>query len=77
MRLGPLFRVLGTLLYGFIGYELGIALAGTTILNSENVWIIWGATLVGGIIGFILSPWLVTAPARQRAITCAHCQLAI
>lgn len=64
MRLGPLFRVLGTLLYGFIGYELGIALAGTTILNSQNVWVIWGATLVGAILGFILSPWLVSAPAR-------------
>jgi uncharacterized protein YacL len=64
MSLGPLFRVLGTLLYGFIGYELGIALAGTTQLTSDNAVIIIGATLVGGAFGYFLSPWIVIAPAR-------------
>ena len=34
MRLGPIFRVLGALLYGFIGYELGIALVGSFELTS-------------------------------------------
>ena len=63
MRLGPLFRVLGTLLYGFIGYELGIALAGTTQITSSNALQIWGATVIGAVIGFFLSPWLVMAPA--------------
>ena len=63
MRLGPLFRVLGTLLYGFIGYELGIALAGTTQITSSNALQIWGATGIGAVIGFFLSPWLVMAPA--------------
>ena len=29
MGLGPLFRVLGALLYGIVGYYLGVALAGT------------------------------------------------
>ena len=29
MQLGPLFRLFGTLIYGFIGWELGVALAQT------------------------------------------------
>lgn len=64
MRLGPIFRILGALLYGFIGYELGIALTGSVELNTDTAPIIWGATLGGALIGAILTPWLVIAPAR-------------
>lgn len=64
MRLGPVFRVLGALLYGFIGYELGIALTGTVELTSATAPVIWGATLGGALLGFLLAPWLVIAPAR-------------
>jgi uncharacterized protein YacL len=64
MRFSPLLRVLGAVLYGFIGYELGIALAGTVDLTTATAPIIWGATLLGGVLGFALSPWLVIAPAR-------------
>ncbi len=65
MRFSPLLRVLGTLLYGFIGYELGIALAGTIELTSATAPIIWSATLLGAVLGYLLSPWLVIAPARS------------
>ncbi|NJN84792.1 MAG: hypothetical protein HC802_22550 [Caldilineaceae bacterium] len=64
MRLGMLFRVLGTLLYGFIGYYLGIALAGTADLTTESARIIWPATFIGATLGYIFTPWLIIAPAR-------------
>lgn len=64
MRFAPLFRILGTLVYGFIGWELGVALAQTPELTTESAWYIVSCTLVGGALGFILSPWIVIAPAR-------------
>ena len=64
MRLGPFFRVLGTLVYGFIGWELGVALAKTNELTTESArWII-PAALIGALFGYLLAPWLVIAPAK-------------
>lgn len=64
MRLGPIFRVLGTLVYGFIGWELGVALARTRELTSSSITIILPTAVVGALIGFLLTPWLIVAPAR-------------
>ena len=64
MHFGPVFRVLGALLYGIVGYWLGIALAGTFTLNDQSAWLVWSATLGGAVLGFILTPWLIIAPAR-------------
>jgi len=64
MRFKLLFRIIGTLLYGFIGYELAIAFLGTAELTSASAPVIWGATLAGAVLGFLLAPWLVIAPAR-------------
>lgn len=65
MRLSPLFRVLGTLVYGFIGWELGVALAGTREITTETILYLLPATLVGAAIGYFLAPWLIIAPARS------------
>ena len=51
MRLNTLFRLLGTVLYGFIGWEIGITLVGTTELNTETWQVIIPATLVGARAG--------------------------
>ncbi|HXF61111.1 MAG TPA: PIN domain-containing protein [Caldilineaceae bacterium] len=64
MRLGPVFRVLGALLYGFVGYYLGVALAGTYELTTWSAPIIWGAMFAGAILGYLLAPWVLIAPAR-------------
>ncbi len=64
MRLGPLFRLIGTILYGFIGWEIGITIVGTTDLTTETWQIVVPATLIGAAFGFIFAPWLVIAPAR-------------
>jgi len=55
---------MGTLVYGFIGWELGIALARTSYLTAESARYILPATLVGALLGYFLAPWLVIAPAK-------------
>ncbi len=64
MRFAPLLRVLGALVYGFIGWELGIAFAQTTQLTTDSALYILPATLICGVLGYLMAPWLVIAPAR-------------
>ena len=64
MRLSPLLRVLGTLVYGFIGWELGVAFAGTREFTSESMMYLAPGALIGAAVGYFLAPWLVIAPAR-------------
>ena len=68
MRFGPLFRILGTLVYGFIGWELGVALANTRELTAESLTYILPCMIVGAALGFVLSPWLVIAPADRKSV---------
>lgn len=64
MRLGPLFRLLGTILYGFIGWEIGVVIVGTNDFNTDTWRVIVPCTVIGAVFGFALAPWLVIAPAR-------------
>ena len=63
MRFEPLLRVLGALVYGFVGWELGMALAQTADLTTESALYLVPATLLCGTLGYLLAPWLVIAPA--------------
>lgn len=64
MRLSPVFRLLGALVYGFIGYELGIAITGTAQLTNWTAPTIWGPMFGGALLGYFLAPWIVIAPAQ-------------
>jgi uncharacterized protein YacL len=64
MRLSPVFRLLGALLYGFIGYELGIAISGTAQLTNWTAPTIWGPMFAGALLGYFLAPWIFIAPAQ-------------
>jgi uncharacterized protein YacL len=64
MRLSPVFRLLGALVYGFIGYELGIAITGTDQLTNWTAPTIWGPMFGGALLGYFLAPWIVIAPAQ-------------
>lgn len=64
MRLSPLLRVLGTLVYGFIGWELGVALVGTRELTTESAVYLVPSALLGAALGYFLAPWIIIAPAR-------------
>ncbi len=65
MRFESLLRVLGTLVCGFIGWEIGLVLADTEQLTAESAFYVLPATLIGGILGYGLTPWSVIAPARS------------
>ena len=47
MRLGPLFRLLGAILYGFIGWEIGVLIVGTTDFNTDTWRVIVPCTVIG------------------------------
>jgi len=64
MRLSPVLRLLGALVYGFIGYELGIALTGTPHLTNWTAPLIWGPMFGGALLGYFLAPWIIIAPAQ-------------
>ena len=64
MRFNLLFRLIGALIYGFIGYELAIAFEGSFALTNQTALVIWAGTLGGALLGFLFSPWLVAAPAK-------------
>ena len=64
MRLAPLFGVLGALLYGIVGYYLGVSIVGTYQLTTASVPVVWTATIAGMLAGYFLAPWLIIAPAR-------------
>ena len=67
MRLSPVLRLLGALVYGFIGYELGIAITGTPQLTNWTMPMIWGPMFGGALLGYFLAPWIVIAPAQAAA----------
>mgnify|MGYP000918381183 CR=1 FL=1 len=58
-----IFRVLGFILFGIIGWLAGTVWAGTTTLNALSLRYILPLTIVGGAIGAIIAPWLTTRPA--------------
>ncbi len=62
MRIGQLFRPLGAVVYGLIGWELGVALASTRELTTVSAPIILPFAIVGLIFGFFFAPWIITAP---------------
>ncbi len=64
MRLAPLFGVLGALLYGIVGYYLGVSIVGTYQLTTASGPVVWTATIAGMVLGYFLAPWLIIAPAR-------------
>jgi len=64
MRLSPVLRLLGALVYGFVGYELGIALTGTEQLTNWTAPMIWGPMFAGALLGYFLAPWIIMAPAQ-------------
>ncbi len=62
MRIGQLFRPLGAVVYGLIGWELGVALAATRELTTISAPIILPFAIVGLLFGFFFAPWIITAP---------------
>lgn len=57
------FRILGFILFGIIGWWGGTVWAGTSELNAVSLRYILPLTAAGGIVGALVAPWLTTRPA--------------
>lgn len=64
MKVDLLFRIVGALILGIFGWEIGMELAGTSALTGESIRWVAPLTAVGALIGALLAPWLTTVPAR-------------
>ncbi len=58
-----IFRVLGLIIFGIIGWLAGTIWAGTSELNAISLRYILPLTAGGALIGVIIAPWLTTRPA--------------
>ncbi len=58
-----IFRILGLILFGIVGWVAGTVWAGTTDLNTTSLRYILPLTAAGGILGVLVAPWLTTRPA--------------
>jgi uncharacterized protein YacL len=63
MAVEIIFRILGFILFGIIGWLIGTVLADTTTLNAQSARYILPLTVVGAVIGALIAPWLTTRPS--------------
>jgi uncharacterized protein YacL len=61
-RIELIFRIIGSILLGILGFYWGISLSQTFQLNTIVVSAVLG--VVGVFIGFLVAPYLTTRPAR-------------
>lgn len=65
MAADNIFRVIGFIVFGIIGWYVGSAIAGTTAFVPESLrWTI-PFTIGGAVLGAIIAPWITTRPARR------------
>ena len=69
-----IFRIIGMIVFGFMGVAFGGWLAGLFELpGSTQVYLYrWLFLLLGGLGGFILTPYITTRPARAIRIKLGH-----
>lgn len=58
-----IFRVIGFIVFGIIGWLAGTAWAGTATLNAVSMRYILPLSVAGAAVGAIIAPWLTTRPA--------------
>ncbi len=56
------------LLYGIVGYYLGVSIVGTCKPTASGP-VVWTATIAGMVVGYFLAPWLIIAPARAAQLS--------
>jgi uncharacterized protein YacL len=63
-------RILGFILFAIIGWLIGTIWAGTAQLTTDSLTKILPLSIVGGIIGVVVAPWVVLRPAAwiQRSV---------
>ena len=67
MRWEPLFRLLGMLVFGALGWEISRMMTGVERLEQmtlESAKLMVPVTLVSVLLGALLTPWITLKPAR-------------
>jgi len=57
------FRIIGFILFGIIGWMAGTAWAGTSQVDAISLRYILPTTAAGAVLGALVAPWLTTRPA--------------
>lgn len=63
MTADRIFRVLGFIIFGIIGWQAGMLWADTTQITVSSLRYIIPLALVGAIVGWLVAPWITTRPA--------------
>ncbi len=61
-----IFRILGLIVFAIIGWEIGVIVTDTPnpLQDLESLKYVVPLTLVGGVVGWVIAPWLTTRPAK-------------
>jgi uncharacterized protein YacL len=57
-----IFRVIGLIIFGIIGWQLGMVWANTTEVTVSSLKYVIPLAIVGAIVGVLIAPWLTTRP---------------
>ncbi len=58
-----IFRVLGFIVFGIIGWEAGLLWANTTEVTISSLKYVIPLSILGAVIGVLIAPWITTRPA--------------
>ncbi len=58
-----IFRVLGFIVFGIIGWEAGLLWANTTEVTLSALKYVIPLSIAGAVIGVLIAPWITTRPA--------------
>ncbi len=64
------FRIVGLIIFGLIGWQIGVVVTGSSSLTPESARGIIPLTALGALVGALIAPWLTLKPAAfvKRAI---------
>ncbi len=63
MNASLFFRIIGLIVFGLIGWQVGIVLTGSSSPTSESLRWLFPLTAFGALIGALIAPWLTIKPA--------------
>ncbi len=63
MTADRIFRVIGFIIFGIIGWQAGMVWADTTTVTVSSLKYIIPLAIAGAIVGLLIAPWLTTRPA--------------
>ena len=74
MNLDRIFRIIGLIFFAIIGWQAGVIFTQTEnpFTDLDALKYVLPLTVVGGVIGWFVAPWLTTRPATWAMRTIRH-----